>query len=167
MFTNLLIFELIIIGSTILLGCRDHNYETAQRSLSHLSPDENQPQAMPDLISGKWSWVTPAIPAAPTKQFAILKRSGESLTGKVVWMLDEEPSGDIINGTTDGRKVSFDTIIFLRDDATQRRIKLVFSYRGTLEDTKRMRISGSCKLTGSKDGTPTTFEYPWNAFLER
>ena len=135
----------------------------ASRSASH-DPQQLAPKAQPDYISGKWSWVTAVIAAAPTKQVATIKRSGDSVVGQVVWLLDPEYSADVSDGKTDGTKVSFDAT-FVKRDVNLRDVSLKFSYSGTLNESKGW-IWGTCTITGIQDGKPVTLEHPWNVFRE-
>ena len=163
MHSDVIIASAIFIGSTVFLGCHDPNKKSTEPASIALSK-QSQQKAEADNLSGKWSWATPVVPAAPTKQIASLKRSGDSLSGKVIWLLDEGYSAEIRTGKTDGRKVEFDATFVIRD-VEHRDVEFNFSYRGVL-DVKKMRIAGTCTITGSNGGTASKLEYPWYAFPE-
>jgi hypothetical protein len=159
---DLPIASVVFIAWAVLVGCHDPKRPASSSPPSRSASHDAQglaPKAEPDYISGKWSWATSVIAAAPTKQIATIKRSGDSVVGQVVWLLEEDPSAEIANGKTDGTNVSFDATFVLRD------VRIKFSYSGTLKESKRW-IWGTCTITGIEDGKPVTLEHPWNVFRE-
>lgn len=171
--TNLLVIEFIMCKTVfsvpicfillvMLVGCHNPDLEPKSGPSSNAANHELQrsaPKIEPDPLDGKWSWPTAAIPTVLTRQIASIKCSRESISGQIIWLLDEKYVAEIVNGKKDRTKVSFDATFVQRD------VKVKFSYSGTLEGNGT-KISGSVTISGTEAGKAVKRQEVWIAVPE-
>lgn len=171
-----LIDSIIFIACLGLVGCHDANTPLkpgpSSRPINH-GRESAVTKPQPDYISGRWYWpaiLAPNVP--PLKQVGTIRRLGDSVVGKVVWMLDQDYSAKISNGKTDGTNISFDATFVVKNDNGEE-VKVKFTYSGAVKEPRGMGFWGSVTMTGTKngapvvkDGKPERIDYPWNAFRQ-